>query len=94
MIGDRFIIVDAFWPGEWDVFSSGQLIGKAVFLQPSTMGKSERNPQLEFYAGVMQNAGPLTIDELAATLPPTDDPFKPCRRSKGEKARNRKQRRG
>ncbi len=94
MIGDRFIVVDTEWYGDWNVLRAGQLIGKAVYLQPSAMGKSERNPQMEFYAEVIQHAGPLTIDELRAALPPNDDPFKPCRRSKGEKARNRKQRGG
>lgn len=70
-------------------------LGRSVrFVQPSAMGKSERNPQMEIYAEAMQHAGPLTIDELRAALPPNDDPFKPCRRSKGEKARNRKQRGG
>jgi hypothetical protein len=68
----------------------------ARFIAPSDIGagRSERNLQLELYAQALQHAGPLTMPELTAALPPSDDPFKPCRRSKGEKARNRKQRRG
>lgn len=68
------------------------------FVAPSDigMGKSTRNLQLELYAEALEHVGPLTMSELnrPQLLPPSDDPFKPCRRSKGEKARNRKQRRG
>jgi hypothetical protein len=56
--------------------------------------RSCRNLQLEELHDHMHHTGPLTMSELTAALPPSDDPFKPCRRSKGEKARNRKQRRG
>lgn len=69
-----------------------------VFRAPSDigMGKSDRNLQLEELRGHLEHVGPLTMSELnrPQLLPPSDDPFKPCRRSKGEKARNRKQRRG
>lgn len=73
------------------------VLGRAMtYRAPSAIGKSERNPQLELYAQALEHVGPLAMSELnrPQLLPPSDDPFKPCRRSKGEKARNRKQRRG
>lgn len=72
-------------------------IGRSVvFIAPSDigMGKSTGNRQLLELQDHLQQVGPLNLSELTAVMPPSDDPFKPCRRSKGEKARNRKQRRG